>query len=91
MPIQMPSTNARTSSIVFSAMEAFSTGPYLLTVDVLEDLLEVIPSFRGVLALLVLGAGPFSSSFVTTPSEIIPYYCLNHSFWSLSDNKESTR
>jgi hypothetical protein len=25
---------------------------------------------------------------VTTPSEIIPYYCLNHSIWSLSDNKE---
>jgi hypothetical protein len=25
---------------------------------------------------------------VTTPSEIIPYYRLNHSIWSLSDNKE---
>jgi hypothetical protein len=28
---------------------------------------------------------------VTTPSEIIPYYRLNHSIWSLSDNKESSR
>jgi hypothetical protein len=28
---------------------------------------------------------------VTTPLEIIPYYCLNHSIWSLSDNKEVSR
>jgi hypothetical protein len=28
---------------------------------------------------------------VTTPPEIIPYYRLNHSIWSLSDNKESSR
>jgi hypothetical protein len=28
---------------------------------------------------------------VTTPSEIIPYNRLNHSIWSLSDNKESSR
>jgi hypothetical protein len=28
---------------------------------------------------------------VTTPSEIIPYYRLNHSIWSLSNNKESFR
>jgi hypothetical protein len=28
---------------------------------------------------------------VTTPSEIIPYYLLNHSIWSLSNNKESSR
>jgi hypothetical protein len=28
---------------------------------------------------------------VTTPSEIIPYYRLNHSIWSLSDNKEASR
>jgi hypothetical protein len=28
---------------------------------------------------------------VTTPSEIISYYRLNHSIWSLSDNKESSR
>jgi hypothetical protein len=28
---------------------------------------------------------------VTTPSEIIPYYRLNHSIGSLSDNKESSR
>jgi hypothetical protein len=28
---------------------------------------------------------------VTTPSEIIPYYRLNHSIWSLSDNKEVSR
>jgi hypothetical protein len=28
---------------------------------------------------------------VTTPPEIIPYYRLNHSVWSLSDNKEISR
>jgi hypothetical protein len=28
---------------------------------------------------------------VTTPSEIIPYYRLNHSNWSSSDNKEPSR
>jgi hypothetical protein len=28
---------------------------------------------------------------VTTPSEIILYYRLNYSFWSLSNNKESSR
>jgi hypothetical protein len=28
---------------------------------------------------------------VTTPPEIIPYYRLNYSIWSLSDNKESFR
>jgi hypothetical protein len=28
---------------------------------------------------------------VTTPPEIIPYYHLNHSIWSLSDNKEASR
>jgi hypothetical protein len=27
---------------------------------------------------------------VTTPSEIIPYYRINHSSWSLSDSKESS-
>jgi hypothetical protein len=32
-----------------------------------------------------------SSLYVTTPSEIILYYRLNHSIWSLSDNKESSR
>jgi hypothetical protein len=26
---------------------------------------------------------------VITPSEMIPYYRLNHSIWSLSDNKKS--
>jgi hypothetical protein len=30
-------------------------------------------------------------ALVITPSEIIPYYRLNHSIWSLSDNKESSR
>jgi hypothetical protein len=33
--------------------------------------------------------GP-EGALVTTPSEIIPYYRLNHSIWSLSDNKESS-
>jgi hypothetical protein len=28
---------------------------------------------------------------VTTPPEIIPYCRLNHSIWSLSDNKEASR
>jgi hypothetical protein len=28
---------------------------------------------------------------VTTPPEIILYYRLNHSFWSLSDSKEASR
>jgi hypothetical protein len=28
---------------------------------------------------------------VTTPPEIIPYYRLNHSIWSLSNNKEGSR
>jgi hypothetical protein len=27
---------------------------------------------------------------LTTPFEIISYYRLNHSIWSLSDNKESS-
>jgi hypothetical protein len=27
---------------------------------------------------------------VKTPPEIIPYYRLNHSIWSLSDNKEAS-
>jgi hypothetical protein len=31
------------------------------------------------------------SLLVTTPPEIIPYYRLNHSIWSLSDNKEVSR
>jgi hypothetical protein len=31
------------------------------------------------------------ASFVTTPPEIIPYYRLYHSIWSLSDNKEVSR
>jgi hypothetical protein len=33
------------------------------------------------------GAGPI----VTTPPEIIPYYRLNHSIWSLSDSEEASR
>jgi hypothetical protein len=28
--------------------------------------------------------------YVTTPSKIIPYYRLNHSIWSLSDNRETS-
>jgi hypothetical protein len=46
-----------------------------------------IPSPARVLSL----HGDLKISFVTTPPEIIPYYCLNHSFWSLSDNKEVSR
>jgi hypothetical protein len=33
---------------------------------------------------------PLVSIIGTTPSEIIPYYRLNHSIWSLSNNKESS-
>jgi hypothetical protein len=32
----------------------------------------------------------FSNDAVTTPTEIVPYYRLKHSIWSLSDNKESS-
>jgi hypothetical protein len=32
----------------------------------------------------------FGMEDVTTPPEIILYYRLNHSIWSLSDNKESS-
>jgi hypothetical protein len=28
---------------------------------------------------------------MTTPPKIIPYYHLNHSIWSSSDNKEPSR
>jgi hypothetical protein len=35
--------------------------------------------------------GLLSFAGVTTPSEIISYYHLNHSVWSLSDNRESSR
>jgi hypothetical protein len=41
----------------------------------------------------IVGAVIFANAFtsiVTTPSERIPYYRLNHSIWSLSDNKESS-
>jgi hypothetical protein len=43
-----------------------------------------------------VGLNPFQrmlrrAGSVTTPSEIIPYYRLNYSIWSLSDNKESSR
>jgi hypothetical protein len=33
----------------------------------------------------------YGQGSVTTPSEIIPYNRLNHSIWSLSDTKESSR
>jgi hypothetical protein len=38
-----------------------------------------------------IGDIPEPPKTVTTPSEIIPYYRLNHCIWSLSDNKESSR
>jgi hypothetical protein len=34
---------------------------------------------------------PWRKVSVTTPPEIIPYYRLNHSIWSLSNNKEVSR
>jgi hypothetical protein len=40
--------------------------------------------------LPVQPTGNVKGVFVTTPSEIIPYYHVNHSIWSLSDNKESS-
>jgi hypothetical protein len=42
-------------------------------------------------AILSLVAQSSRTVSVTTPPEIIPYYRLNHSFWSLSDNKEVSR
>jgi hypothetical protein len=41
--------------------------------------------------LPTIGTTDLGSVLVTTPSEIIPYYHLNHSISSLSDNKESSR
>jgi hypothetical protein len=35
--------------------------------------------------------GVYGDTTVTTPPEIISYYRLNHSIWSLSDNKEPSR
>jgi hypothetical protein len=49
---------------------------------------------RWVLAVgreLELTAAARGGGSVTTPPEIIPYYHLNHSIWSLSDNKEVSR
>jgi hypothetical protein len=43
---------------------------------------------NGFMANYVFGPGTVKD--VTTPLEIIPYYHLNHSIWSLSDNKESS-
>jgi hypothetical protein len=39
----------------------------------------------------LVGGGSREGRRVTTPPEIIPYYLLNHSIWSLSDNKEVSR
>jgi hypothetical protein len=64
--------------------------------DCFNELLERGPNlgFSGDLMLhtFYFSLTPNSSRFVsvTTPSEIIPYYRLNHSFWSLSDNRESS-
>jgi hypothetical protein len=44
--------NTRPSSIVFPTVKALSTSSYLLTIDGLKDLLEVIPGFRCSLPLL---------------------------------------
>jgi hypothetical protein len=41
-------------------------------------------------AFVTLARDGLAGLGVTTPSEIIPYYRLNHSIWSLSDNKESS-
>jgi hypothetical protein len=48
------------------------------------------PRWRHGLSLLAARCGS-SLAAVTTPPEVIPYYRLNHSIWSLSDNKESSR
>jgi hypothetical protein len=48
--------------------------------------------FSSVVTLVVATITPMVvTSVVTTPFEIIPYYRLNHSIWSLSDNKEPSR
>jgi hypothetical protein len=54
----------------------------------------VLMRLVGILLILLVGMVlemVDSKEIVTTPSEIIPYYHLNHSFWSLSDNKEVSR
>jgi hypothetical protein len=48
---------------------------------------EPVPRLRGTFKV------SYASNWhrVTTPPEIIPYYRLNHSIWSLRDNKEASR
>jgi hypothetical protein len=50
-------------------------------VGMLESSKFVLPTYRP----------PVPGDSVTTPPKIISYYRLNHSIWSLSDNKEASR
>jgi hypothetical protein len=58
-----------------------------------RNLDEVIIDYRAIQRTRVFDWIKRQHTFgdVTTPSEIILYYHLNHSIWSLSDNKESSR
>jgi hypothetical protein len=80
----------RLSSCVLSCIN----GDVLLlgTNDVGDVVGDVACSISGGIGHNVSGrVGCCVGGSVTTPSEIIPYYRLNHSSWSLSDNKEPSR
>jgi hypothetical protein len=53
----------------------------------LEELIEIVVVWVELIHLSLNS----QVTTVTTPPEIIPYYPLNHSIWSLSDNIESSR
>jgi hypothetical protein len=74
------------------AVTSFSS---LLAADLVDPVASVVATVcvAGDMAICVASASAITaatSSSVTTLSEIIPYYRLNHSIWSLSDNKESS-
>jgi hypothetical protein len=76
----------------------FSLGPldldYSLTIQWIFKIQSILASFivNHVISINLI-TPVHTDAFVptvTTPSEIIPYYRLNPSIWSLSDNKESS-
>jgi hypothetical protein len=83
MSIQMASANTRPSSIVFPTVKALSTSSYLLTIDGLEDILEVILGFR--CSLPLLGASGNHSAIINNISNrIITRTSIN--ILSIDDN-----
>jgi hypothetical protein len=72
-----------------------SVGPFKMAPRGYKHILVVVDKFtkwievRAVTTVTSKEAVKFID--VTTPPEIIPYYRLNHSIWSLSDNKEASR